>query len=263
MYEDFIQTDASINPGNSGGPLINIRGEVIGINTAINAAGQGIGFAIPVNMVKTLIPQLRAGKVQRSWLGVSIREVTPRIATSLNLGQPRGALVAEVISGGPAAKAGIRAGDVILSFHGTRIKSSRDLPWLASTAGIGTVSDVVVWREGKQRSLRIVLGRLPSDEARSQKGKANSPKAMASLKGLGFNVTQARGEGVRVTAVDSDGAAAWAGLEAGDVIVKVKYRSVKRLKEFEKALSAVSNGDVVSFVVKRGDRTLFIAFTRG
>ena len=128
-YDNFIQTDASINPGNSGGPLINTRGEVIGINTAIIASGQGIGFAIPVNMAKDVVPQLKdKGKVTRGWLGVSIQEVTPELAQSFGIKEKQGALVAEVFKGSPAERAGLEQGDVIVEFDGKQIKESKDLP---------------------------------------------------------------------------------------------------------------------------------------
>lgn len=162
-YADFIQTDASINPGNSGGPLFNLRGEVIGINTAINARAQGIGFAVPINMVKTVLPALRkGGRVERSWLGVQIREVTPELATNNGLDRPKGALVAAVVREGPADKAGLRAGDLIVKFGGTDIKRHDDLPWLASNAGVGENVTVDVLRDGSPVAMRIVLGRLPS-----------------------------------------------------------------------------------------------------
>lgn len=161
-YADFIQTDASINPGNSGGPLFNLRGEVIGINTAINARAQGIGFAVPINMVKTVLPALSStGTVERSWLGVQIREVSPELAEVNGLDRPRGALVAAVVREGPADRAGLRAGDVILRFGGRDIDRHDDLPWLASNAGIGENVAVAVVRAGKPVEMRIVLGRLP------------------------------------------------------------------------------------------------------
>ena len=127
-YDDFIQTDASINPGNSGGPLFNLRGEVVGINAAIVAGGQGIGFAIPVNMAKDLLPQLKSGKVSRGWLGVQIQKVTPELAESFHLDSEKGALVADVVEDSPADRAGIKTGDIILSFNGREVDSMRKLP---------------------------------------------------------------------------------------------------------------------------------------
>lgn len=176
-YADFIQTDASINPGNSGGPLFNLRGEVIGINTAINARAQGIGFAVPINMVKTVLPALRkGGAVERSWLGVQIREVTPELASSNGLDRPRGALVAAVVREGPAEKAGLRAGDLIVRFGGTDIKRHDDLPWLASNAGIGESVAVDVVRNGDPVMMKIVLGRLPAFDRPVERPRVRRPR---------------------------------------------------------------------------------------
>jgi serine protease Do len=161
-YVDFLQTDASINPGNSGGPLLNMEGEVIGINTAVNREGQGIGFAIPSNMARQLLPSLlESGRVSRSWLGVYIDAVEPRQAVALGLAPGEGALVADVVPGGPAALSGIRPGDVIVSFSGQPIQDAGDLIWIASTAGVGqSVSIEVVGVEGR-RTVQATLGELP------------------------------------------------------------------------------------------------------
>ncbi len=176
-YADFIQTDASINPGNSGGPLFNLRGEVIGINTAINARAQGIGFAVPINMVKTVLPSLRSGgRVERSWLGVQIREVTPELASNNGLDRPRGALVAAVVREGPADKAGLRAGDVIVTFGGKAIDRHDDLPWLASNAGIGQNVTVDVLRSGRRKVMKIVLGRLPAFDRPTERPRMRRPR---------------------------------------------------------------------------------------
>jgi len=161
-YYSFIQTDASINPGNSGGPLLNIEGEVIGINTAVNRAGQGIGFAIPINMVNTILPQLRQyGRVIRSWLGIAIREIDPQAQTALGLPDRSGALVFDVDPSGPAAAAGLRPGDVIRSFDGQDIRNSGELAWRASTAGIGHGARLRVLRAAEQIESTIVLAPMP------------------------------------------------------------------------------------------------------
>ncbi len=159
---DFIQTDASINPGNSGGPLININGEVIGINSAVNAQGQGIGFAIPINMAKTILPQLKStGIVDRSWLGISIGPVLPDAAKAYKLADTKGAMVAEVVPGGPAEKAGLSRGEVILKFDDKAIERSEDLPWVASTAGVGKRVNVIVAGPNGQRTVQVTLERMP------------------------------------------------------------------------------------------------------
>jgi serine protease Do len=164
MYSNFIQTDASINPGNSGGPLINLKGEVVGINSAVNAAGQGIGFAIPVNMAKQLLPQLARGKVERSYLGVLLGEVPGDAARAMGLQRPKGALIAQVAPSSPADKAGLKEGDVVLAFNGTEIEVPTDLTWLASTSGAGSVATLSVLRQGKEREIKVTLGEYPEPE---------------------------------------------------------------------------------------------------
>ena len=160
-YDNFIQTDASINPGNSGGPLINMKGEVVGINTAIIADGQGIGFAIPINMAKEIVPQLEEkGHVTRGWLGVSIQEMTPELAKSLGLKEKEGALVAQVVSGSPAEKAGIEQGDVIVEFDGKEITDSKDLPRIVASTPVGESVMVKVSRDGKVMDRQVKLGEM-------------------------------------------------------------------------------------------------------
>ena len=278
LYANFIQTDASINPGNSGGPLINIRGEVIGINTAINSAGQGIGFAIPVNMVKTLLPQLRRGEVRRSWLGVMIQAVDPRLATSLGLERPRGALVAEVVRGGPSDRAGIQPGDVILGFAGKPVNDSKDLPWLASTAGIGKKVPVKVWRNKRRHTLHVTMGTLPNQPGEAgvdpDVDKPGAPDTNLAPGGLGMRVEsltprlakrlgmKRTSGGVVVTQVDRGGPADMAGLESGDVILRVSNENIQNAGDFKRLITKIEAGRVVMLLVQRGDRKLFRAFTR-
>ncbi|HOD35844.1 MAG TPA: Do family serine endopeptidase [Syntrophales bacterium] len=160
-YDDFIQTDAAINPGNSGGPLINLRGEVIGINTAIVAAGQGIGFAVPSNMARAVVAQLmQKGKVVRGWIGVSTQTVTPDLAPSFGLKEPKGALVSEVATGSPAAAAGMKRGDVVIAFNGKEVKSVLDLPKSVAETPIGKVVPVRVIRDKKEMTLRVKVEEL-------------------------------------------------------------------------------------------------------
>ena len=158
-YEDFIQTDASINPGNSGGPLLNVYGEVIGINTAIVAAGQGIGFAIPVNMAKRVVTQLiKKGSVTRGWLGVSIQPVTEEIAASFGLGHAQGALISDIKAGSPAEKAGLRQGDIILRVAGREIRDARQLQLLVADSAIGQKLGLDIFRDGKTSRISVTLG---------------------------------------------------------------------------------------------------------
>src|ERR687891_900212 len=167
-YDNFIQTDASINPGNSGGPLINMQGEVVGLNTAIfsrSAGNIGIGFAIPINLVKDLLPQLKSkGKVTRGWLGVSIQRVTPEIAEGLGMEKARGALVATVIEGSPADEAGIKTGDVIVEYDGQSIKESNQLPLLVARTDVGKSARLTILRNGKQIPITVKIGELKEEE---------------------------------------------------------------------------------------------------
>jgi serine protease Do len=164
-YYSFIQTDASINPGNSGGPLLDLNGNVIGINTAVNRQAQGIGFAIPINMVKTILPQLRErGRVVRSWMGLSIRDVSEIAQRSLGLPDLHGAMVMDVHPQGPAAAAGLRPGDVIRSFSGRAVNSSSDLAWQASTAGVGHTVQLRVRRGAQELDVALVLSAMPESE---------------------------------------------------------------------------------------------------
>jgi serine protease Do len=161
-FVDFIQTDASINPGNSGGPLVNLRGEVIGINTAINREGQGIAFAIPTTLIQQVWPELRdRGRVSRSWLGVFIDEVDPAWALAVGLDAPRGAMVTRTVAGGPAHLAGIRPGDVIVRFGDTSIENSDALKWTAAEAGVGATIEVELVRNGRAVVVDVLMGELP------------------------------------------------------------------------------------------------------
>jgi serine protease Do len=182
-YDDFIQTDAAINRGNSGGPLFNMDGEVIGINTAIispSGGSIGIGFSVPANTAKLVIGQLRDfGETRRGWLGVKIQTITPEIAESLNLGSPDGALVSDVVPTGPAEKAGIKAGDVILSFDGKAIREMRDLPRLVADTPVEKSVDVVVMRSGAKQTVKVVLGRLEEGEKLTEVA-ASSPESGTS-----------------------------------------------------------------------------------
>jgi len=167
-YDDFIQTDASINPGNSGGPLINISGEVVGINTLINASGQGIGFAIPINLAKGVLDQLKdAGHVTRGWLGVLIQNVTPEIASSLELDHAEGALISEVFEDSPADDAGLKPGDVIVKFMGHDVEEHDDLPIIVADTKVGSKADVLIIRDGKRKTLTVHIAEMPDDGAQS------------------------------------------------------------------------------------------------
>jgi serine protease Do len=264
-YDNFIQTDASINPGNSGGPLINLRGEVIGINTAIfsrTGGNIGIGFAIPINLVKELLPQLRGkGKVTRGYLGVLIQKVTPEIAESLGLDKAYGALVANVSKDGPADKAGVKVGDVIVEFDGKEVKDSGDLPILVARTAVDKKARLKVLRDKKEVMLTVAVGELKDEEVVAtapEKGELGltvqrlTPQMAESL-GL------EKSEGVVVTAVEPGSAADEAGIRRGDIILEVDRKTVRNLDEYKKAIAGARKGRGVLFLVRRGDNTLFLA----
>ena len=174
-YDDFIQTDAPINPGNSGGPLFNMKGEVVGIATAIIPNGQGIGFAIPINTAKTLLPELVSkGSVTRGYLGVNIQDLTEELAASLNIKGSKGALVGDVVEGGPADKAGIKRGDVIVEFEGKEIKGGHDLPALVAGVPVGKEVSMKIMRDGKPMTVKATVGKMPATEAREEKAAPDS-----------------------------------------------------------------------------------------
>jgi serine protease Do len=264
-YDNFIQTDASINPGNSGGPLINLRGEVVGINTAIfsrSGGNIGIGFAIPINLVKELLPQLRGkGKVTRGYLGVLIQKVTPEIADSLGMDRGRGALVANVSKDGPAEKAGVKVGDVIIEFDGKEIKDSGDLPIVVARTPVDRKVRMKVLRDKKELQLTVSVGELKDEEvvaSAPEKGELGmtvqrlTPQIAESL-GL------ERAEGVVVSAVDPGSAADEAGIRRGDVILEVDRKPIRNIDEYKKSLAGVRKGKGVLLLVRRGESTLFLA----
>ena len=259
-YDDFIQTDAAINKGNSGGPLFNLKGEVMGINTAIfspSGGSVGIGFSVPSNTVKNVISQLiQYGETRRGWLGVKIQSVTDDIAESLNLDTPRGALVADVTPTGPAEKAGIQSGDVIIEFNGRAINSMRDLPKIVAETPIGEKVPVKVLRKGEEVTLSAEVGRLEDGEklAESGKGAEKNPSAPAVVTVLGMTVSSITDElrtkyaidkdlkGAVITEVAKDGPAADKRLEPGDVITEAGEQEVQgaaditaRIEEAKKA----------------------------
>ncbi|HDR16992.1 MAG TPA: DegQ family serine endoprotease [Desulfobacteraceae bacterium] len=263
-YDNFIQTDASINPGNSGGPLLNTAGEAIGINTAIfsrSGGNIGIGFAIPINMAKDILPQLKEGKVVRGWLGVMIQEITPELKEKLGLSDSRGALVADVTSGGPAEKAGIKRGDVIVGFNGKEIKEMKELPFLVASSPVGSEAGVEIVRNGKRMTITVTLGRLTDEKEEGAPVQTRLELGM-SLETLTPEKAAAMGlagtEGVVVTQVVQGSPASGAGIRQGDVIVEVDKTSTKNVEEFEAATGKFNPGDTMLLLIKRRGATLFL-----
>ena len=265
-YDEFIQTDASINPGNSGGPLINIRGEVIGVNTAIisgpsGGGNVGIGFAIPINLVKTIYRDLREkGTVTRGWLGVMIQKITPELAKAFELKDSDGALVGDVIPDGPAAAAGIKRGDVIVKFNGQEVKDMEQLPKIVAQTQPETEVDVEVIRAGKMEKLQVRIAIL-KDPEQQVLAKADplgmqvqdiTPELAQSLK---LDTT----EGVLVSDVTAGQPAAESGVKRGDVITEIDRSPVRNTGDYKRLTSNIRQGRSALFLVRRGGSTIFIA----
>ncbi|WP_152555175.1 DegQ family serine endoprotease [Desulfonatronum thiodismutans] len=267
-YDDFIQTDASINPGNSGGPLLDMQGRVIGINTAIVASGQGIGFAIPSNMARGIIVQLQENKmVQRGWLGVTIQDLDDNSARALGLTSTRGALIAEVIPDEPAAKAGLRSGDVVISINGQAVVDSSSLLRVVAQQTPGESVKVDVMRQGKKQSITVVLG--TRDPERLAQRDAPSPRAGDQETSLGISLRpiddrearamgMTRPQGLLVTAVEADSEAARADVRAGDIVMEANQQPVNSIDEFQRVLreDATEKG-VIMLLIRRQAQTIF------
>ena len=266
-YDNFIQTDASINPGNSGGPLINARGEVIGINTAIFSRGGGsvgIGFAVPSSLAKTVITQLADhGKVERGWLGVSIQPLTRELAKSFKRDDNTGALVSAVTAGSPADKAGIKAGDVIVEFNGKKVAKATDLPGLVADVPVGKDVPMVVMREGRELRLNANIGRLQDEspaklaetEGKGKLGLSVQPLTPPMARELGLKVK----EGVLVREVVEGGRAAEAGIRAGDVIVEINRQPVRTVEDLTTRVDRQAKNEPMVLLVKRDGQTMYVA----
>jgi len=267
-YDNFIQTDAAINPGNSGGPLLNTKGEVVGINTAIFSRGGGnigIGFAIPINLAHEIVPQLKdKGHVTRGWLGVMIQKVTPDIAESLGLTDAKGALVADVVKEGPADAAGLKQGDVIVEFDGKPVVDSAELPLLVARTGVGKTVRLKVIRDKNTQEYTVKVGELKDEDVAAASGGSSSEDLGLAVQTLTPELAENLGldkgvKGVVVTQVEPGGPAAEAGLRRGDVVLEVNRKPVKNAQAYQKAVRETGKGKSLLFLVRRGDNTIFLA----
>jgi serine protease Do len=261
-YDDFIQTDASINPGNSGGPLLNLKGEVVGINTAIVSGGQGIGFAIPINVVQNLLPQLKSkGKIARGWLGVVIQKITPEIAKSFNLKETEGALVSDVMEQGPAEKAGIKRGDVIASFNGKKIKDNETLPRLVAATEIGKKVKVEIIRDGKPLGIEVVVGELPEEGLKASK-KPDVEKDFGLViqditPEIAKHLNLKDRNGVIATDVTPGSPAGDADIRSGDIIKEIGRKPIRNMADFKEAMKNANIKEGIVLLIKRENTTFY------
>jgi serine protease Do len=258
-YDNFMQTDASINPGNSGGPLINMDGEVVAINTAIIPSGQGLGFAVPVNMLKELLPKLKTGAVKRGWLGVMVQPIDEKLAKGFGLKEPKGALIADVTKGEPADKGGLKAGDVVLKINGADIADSRELVNTIGRMSPGETVTLTVLRDKKTKDIKVKLGERKDQVSVSQEPSEQNTVVVENLTAdelakLGISY------GVKVKGVEGTSNAFEAGLRAGMVVVSVNHEDVKDASEFAEKFGSIKKGEVVVLQVYSRGKTNFIAF---
>jgi serine protease Do len=262
-YDDFIQTDAAINQGNSGGPLFNANGDVVGINAAILAAGQGIGFAVPINMAKNFIKDIMTkGKVTRGWLGVHIQNLTDEIAESMGVKTSQGALVAQVFAGSPAEKAGIISGDILLEFNGKKVKGGEDITRLVGMTEPGGSFKITLLRNGKEKTVEgVIVERTESETA------AKTPEGKLS-EGLGMKLAEITpeiaekmgvkpGKGIFVSDVDISGKSAEAGIRKGDIIIEINRKQVNSIKDFQTVISGIRKSDSILMLVQRNDNYFY------
>lgn len=276
-YDDYLQTDASINRGNSGGPMFNMKGEVVGINSAIfspSGGSIGIGFAIPSNLAKSIVDQLiEFGRTKRGWLGVRIQAVTEDIAESLNFGAPRGALISAVTPEGPAEKAGLKQGDIVTAFDGKPVEDMKRLPRIVAETPVGKEATVTVWREGKTVDLKVKVGELEQAEEEGKlsagPGRGNAPdqpESTEEAEGLKLTTLSKplraqyevddKTEGVLITGVDEDSQAAESDIREGDVIVKANQKDIKTPAEFKAQVDAsrkAGKKSVFLLIERKGD----------
>jgi serine protease Do len=268
-FDDFLQTDAAINPGNSGGPLVNMSGEVVGINSAIaSRTGQyaGVGFSIPSNMAKRIYTELAAkGKVTRGWLGVSIQPLTPELAKSFGLKDEKGVLISDVVQDSPAERAGIAAGDIVVEFDKKKVDSPQDLQKAVAATVPGKGVPLKVWRDKGEKTLEIKIGETPDDSVALKS--TNKGRSLLGLDVRPITPDIARQlnlrgvEGVVVFSVEDESAAAEAGLQRGDVIREVNRQRVRNVQDFERVTKEVKEGDRVTVLLQRGPQSLYVAFT--
>ncbi len=256
-YDDFIQTDASINPGNSGGPLLNMKGEVIGINTAIIASGQGIGFAVPINMARLIVDQLKShGEVTRGWLGVAIQDLSDEVAEYYGIKEKKGVLVIDVFEGDPADKAGIRPKDIIVGVNGKEVDHDRDLTRMIAALEVGEKAEIKVIREGKEKMFTVEIAKRVDEKVASKhESKESDDQLGIQVSGLSeslrrrHNITDT--EGVIVTHVESGEKGEKAGIMVGDIIKEINHKPVESINDYRKIIADLDSGESIDMFIKR------------
>jgi serine protease Do len=264
-YDDFIQTDASINPGNSGGPLLNLKGEVVGINTAIIASGQGIGFAIPINLARDILMALKTeGEVTRGWLGVAIQDLNGDMAEYYGVDDKKGVFVNDVFEGDPADRAGIKAKDIILEVNGEKIKSSRQLTGMIAGIPVGESASIKILRDGHEKTLKVKIAKRPEEKLAAR----GQPREAASEFGIRvsdltpeilqrFNLEES--SGVIVTDIEGGSKGDQAGVRVGDVIKEINRQPVKNTDDYEAILNQLSSGEPVNLFIRRKNAGFLVA----
>jgi serine protease Do len=264
-YDDFIQTDASINPGNSGGPLLNMQGQVVGINTAIVATGQGIGFAIPINLARDIIVALKEqGEVTRGWLGVAIQDLSPEMAEYYNLESKKGVFVADVFEGDPADQAGIQPKDIILSVNDEKIETSRQLTSIIAKIPVNDSAKIAILRNGKEKTVKVKIAKRPEERL------ARRSRAPEQTEEFGIRVSDLTPEisqrlnidettGVIVTQVESGSKGEDADVRVGDIIKEINRQPVKNAAEYKAILSQIDSGESVNLFIRRKNAGFLVA----
>jgi serine protease Do len=268
-YEDFIQTDAAINPGNSGGALVNVKGELVGINTAIfstTGGYQGIGFAVPSNMSKAVMDSLiKKGKVIRGWLGVTIQNMTPELAKQFNLKEEKGVLIADVIEGSPVEKAGIQRGDVITEFEGKKIDEPYQLRNMVANTAPGQEVVIKIIRENKTETKKVTIGELPSDMQKPSKGEYNNLLRGVTVQNLTSDIYESlnlpkRLKGVVVSGIDEESPAAMA-LDRGDVIQEINKQKITSINSYEKIVAKLKPEENILLLIYRNGSSIYITLS--
>ncbi len=262
-YDDFLQTDTAINPGNSGGPLFNMRGEVVGVNTAIVAQGQGIGFAIPIAVAKGILPQLKTGKVVRGWLGIMIQDLTPELSQSFGIEETKGVVVADIVADGPADKAGVKRGDIITGVNEKELENANSLSRYIASIPPDTPVTLHAIRDGKKKEIKVTIGTMPSETAEAPPVKKESVWGL-TVQNLTPELAQRFGwdeneQGVVISGVQPGSPAGEARLRSGDLIKEMNRQKIQNLKDYNQAIAKMKKGESLLLLVKRGDKTFYTA----